>query len=105
MIGEQLTIDDALARYPEDRAGYKRDGTSKEAAQALKGRAKAWAQIASLMAESKPMTADEISQRLNWSLWYGRPRVSEMVTMGSLKDSGDRGETANGKPATKWRLA
>ncbi len=98
-------FDYAPPKYPETRAGFKRAGTSQEAGEALKGRATAWAAIAHVMRESKPLTADEISQRLEWSLFYGRPRVSEMVTMGRLVDSGDRGETANGKPATKWRLA
>ena len=94
-----------LLSYPTERAGFKKPGTSQEAAERLKGRAKAWAQIAYLMAESKPMTADEISERLGWKIWYGRPRCSEMIKMGRLEESGERGLSVNGKPAAKLRLA
>jgi predicted ArsR family transcriptional regulator len=60
--------------------------------------------ILDLVLGSRPMTADELADRLDLSILYVRPRVSELVTRGDLASSGQRGRNASGKRATKWMV-
>lgn len=61
-------------------------------------------EILALIAAGRPMTADELADRLDLSILYVRPRVSELVTRGDLEASGARGCNASGRPAAKWKL-
>ena len=61
--------------------------------------------VLDLIALSRPMTADEVADRLDLSILYVRPRVSELVTRGDLVSSGQRGRNASGKQATKWMVS
>ena len=61
-------------------------------------------EIIDLIAGTRPMTADEIADRLDLSILYVRPRVSELVTRGDLAPSGLSGRNASGKCAKKWRV-
>ena len=62
-------------------------------------------EVLDLIVGSRPMTADELADRLDLSILYVRPRVSELVTRGDLVSSGQRGRNASGKQATKWMVA
>jgi predicted ArsR family transcriptional regulator len=104
MTGEQLTIDDALARYP-DGPGFKADGTSKEAAEKVSGGTEAArGRILSLLWQSQPMTADEIAAHFDWSPFYARPRVSELHKLNAIKKAGRR-RNASGLNANTWTVA
>jgi len=59
-------------------------------------------EIIDLIASTRPMTADEIADRLDLPILYVRPRVSELVTRGELVPSGLSGRNASGKSAKKW---
>jgi predicted ArsR family transcriptional regulator len=61
--------------------------------------------ILDLIANVRPMTADEIADRLELSILYIRPRVSELVELGKLAPSGLCGRNASGKRAKKWKVA
>ena len=62
-------------------------------------------EIVELIVFERPMTADELAARLDLSILYVRPRVSELVTRGRLVASGKRGRNASGKRAAKWKVA
>jgi predicted ArsR family transcriptional regulator len=53
----------------------------------------------------EPLTADMLADRLDLSILYVRPRVSELVTKERIVASGDRGLNASGKMAQKWTVA
>jgi hypothetical protein len=88
--------------YP-DSPGYKREGTSQEAAEAIKSRAK---RLCSMVLEEltrAPGTADEIAQRLGEDRLSIRPRLSELAAKNLIVDSGTRRVNESGKSATVWR--
>lgn len=60
--------------------------------------------ILALIADAQPMTADEVADRLDLSILYVRPRVSELVARGDLISSGISGQNVSGKTAKKWRV-
>jgi hypothetical protein len=60
--------------------------------------------ILALISDTRPLTADEVASRLDLSILYVRPRVSELVARGDLIASGRCGRNASGKPAKKWRV-
>ncbi len=53
----------------------------------------------------RSMTADALAERLNLSILYVRPRVSELVAKEVVVPSGDRGLNASGRLANKWTVA
>ena len=53
----------------------------------------------------RPLTADALAERLDLSILYVRPRVSELATKARIVPSGKRGRNASGKLAHKWRIA
>lgn len=100
MTSEQMD----LLSYPE-RPGFKSDGTSKEAAQAISSTTEmARGQIRKLLWQSQPMTADEIAHELGWTVLFCRPRVSELHKMGAIKKVGRR-RNASGLNAWTWSIA
>lgn len=90
--------------YP-NAPGYKRDGTSKEAAASVAARAKTIARevYKSLMFEG-PATADEIAIRLRMDRLSIRPRLTELQTRKLIEPTGDRRKNASGKSAMVWRI-
>ena len=85
--------------YPE-QPGYKAEGTSADAAQSVrlvasKGR------LACMRALIKfgPMTADEVAAHLGMDRLYIRPRMSELVRMGSIRETGERRKNISGRSA------
>jgi predicted ArsR family transcriptional regulator len=61
--------------------------------------------ILALLAKGPALTADALADRLDLSILYVRPRVSELVKQSRIVASGDRGMNASGKFARKWRAA
>ena len=92
-----------LFTYPQ-QPGFKAPGTSAEAATAIAGSTAAARQaILDLLNDMGPMSADQISDHFGWRITYGRPRVSELKTMGLVDKAGTtRNDT--GKNANLWRV-
>ena len=61
--------------------------------------------IIDLLARGPALTADMLAERLDLSILYVRPRVSELVTKERIVASGDIGLNASGKMAQKWTVA
>lgn len=61
--------------------------------------------ILDLLARGPALTADALADRLDLSILYVRPRVSELVKQCRIVPSGERGLNASGKFAKKWRAA
>ena len=61
--------------------------------------------IIRLLRKGRPLTADDLAERLDLSILYVRPRVSELVKQARIVASGDRGLNASGKSAQKWTVA
>ena len=61
--------------------------------------------IIDLLARGPALTADALAERLDLSILYVRPRVSELVKSQWLVESGERGLNASGRFARKWRVA
>lgn len=86
--------------YPNS-PGYKRAGTSQEAAETipadkLRGRcmkAFAWGNY----------TADQIATILDQTVLNIRPRISELAKMGYIEPTGKRRKNRSGKSAIVWR--
>jgi hypothetical protein len=89
--------------YPRHCAGAKRVGPSEEAAKAVTPtRAEAHKTMLAKYRALGAMTADEASAACGWSVFYGRPRASELVKLGHLIETGERRPSANGRTATVW---
>ena len=100
----QLTLDDALARYPQG-PGYKAEGTSKEAAEKVAGSSEAnRGKILSYLWTTAPRTADEIAEHFGWSVLYTRPRVSELHKLKAIRKAGRR-RNDSGMSANTWTVA
>ena len=61
--------------------------------------------ILALLTLGPALTADILAERLDLSILYVRPRVSELVARERLVPSGERGLNASGKTAQKWTVA
>ena len=88
-------------KYP-DRPGYKREGTSKEAAESIAPKAEDLRSKVMRMLRAGNMTADEIVTLLEVDKLSIRPRVSELVKMGKVFDTGYRHRNGSGKKAIVW---
>jgi predicted ArsR family transcriptional regulator len=62
-------------------------------------------EIIDLLSKGPALTADALADRLDLSILYVRPRVSELVKQARIVASGDRGLNASGKSAQKWMVA
>ncbi|HVO01480.1 MAG TPA: hypothetical protein VMT54_04725 [Candidatus Cybelea sp.] len=63
------------------------------------------ARVCAVLAACGPMTADEVAETIGESILNVRPRVSELVKLGALRDSGIRGRNMSGHKAAKWVVA
>lgn len=93
--------------YNRDGVGYKRDGTSADAADAVAPcastiRARA---LAAFRQTSAGMTADEVAERIGLEFVSVRPRVTELHTAGWIKKTDERRIGRFGKTQAVWRLA
>jgi hypothetical protein len=107
-MGYAMTAQQSLdfTRYPE-RAGYKADGTSQEAARAIEGSGRAARlRIAVLGFYARQSgTADECAAALDESPFSIRPRCSELVKQGRLVRTGERRKSSEGCASAVLALA
>ena len=61
--------------------------------------------ILDLLDKERALTADALAERLDLSILYVRPRVSELATQQRIFPSGERAPNASGRLAHKWRAA
>jgi hypothetical protein len=61
--------------------------------------------IVALLDLGPALTADMVAERLDLSILYVRPRVSELAKQQRIVPSGERGRNASGKLANKWTVA
>lgn len=95
----------SYARYPE-QPGYRNRDTSKEAAEAVQGRAVALrALVLQQISASAGLTADEVADRLGESVLAIRPRVTELSKLSRISDSGARRPNRSGRNAIVWQAA
>jgi DNA-directed RNA polymerase specialized sigma24 family protein len=94
------------ARYP-DVPGYRVEGPSREAAEAIEGIAGTLrAQVREVITNCpNGITADEIAHRLGKSVLSIRPRVSELRRLGEIRQSGARGKNESGMSASVWVIS
>jgi hypothetical protein len=97
-----------LDRYPR-APGFKVEGPSREAAEAIKLAAKNLRDRVLTVVQSldrdEALTADQIALRLKRSPLSVRPRVSELAAAGKIVRTEKRGKNESGMSATKWRAA
>ena len=103
---EQTIIDFSARRYP-DRAGFKEQGTSQDAANAIEGSGRAAnLRIAVLGFYARQSgTADEAAAALGESPFSIRPRCSELVKQGRLVRTGERRKSSEGGASAVLALA
>jgi len=89
-------------RYP-NQPGYRREGTSREAAEAMKPRAPGIRARALELLKDASLTADEIAAKLNVTVLACRPRVTELLAQGKIYDTGRTRANSSGVQATIWR--
>ena len=89
-------------RYP-NHPGHKARDTSRAAADAIAGASpKIRDKIYTAIKASDGLTADEACHRANVSLLSGRPRVTELMRVNLVHDTGRRRELNSGKMGIVW---
>jgi hypothetical protein len=85
--------------------GFKSDGTSRQAANAiapmarnLRGRV-----LEYIKASTAPPMADEIADQLGKSVLSVRPRVAELHRLGEIRPAESRGKNESGHAAARWK--
>lgn len=94
---EQTIIDFSARRYP-DRAGFKEQGTSRDAANAIEGSGRAAKLRDAVLGwyATHTGTSDECAAALGESILSIRPRCSELLTKGRLYRTGERRRSSEG---------
>lgn len=98
---KQQTLD--FSGYPNS-PGYKRTKTSRAAARAIKDKAPTLRERAMEVLRAYSSTSDEIARALGVSILALRPRISELVELGMVEESGNYRENDSGKLACVWRV-
>ena len=91
-----------MTSYPST-PGYKREGTSHAAADQIAGRAPTLRDQVLKLLQAAPYTADQCAMLLDKSVLSIRPRLSELVTMGLIHDTGATRRNTSGVHATVWK--
>lgn len=90
-----------MTDYPTN-PGWKEDDTSREAAEAMAGRAGTLrAAVYGFIRQNPRHTADEIARALGESVLAIRPRVTELRALGLITNDG-RGTNDSGHSAHRW---
>lgn len=92
--------------YPS-RAGYKAEGTSQDAANAIEGSGRAARLRTAVLGfyARQNGTADECAEALGESPFSIRPRCSELVKQGRLVRTGERRKSSEGGASAVLKLA
>lgn len=87
--------------------GWKRGAASKAAAEAVAGKAPPIRQrVLDLLTErARPMTAEEIAEELALPEISVKPRISELVNAGTVRDTGTTTMGKWGKRISLWERA
>lgn len=92
-------------KYPRS-PGWKKDGTSKDAAMAVRTKANPIRNQVFEVLQSEALTADEVAEVLGLSILTVRPRCSELLRLGLIEETGTRRLNNSGKFAdvlrAKW---
>lgn len=88
--------------YPET-PGYKKSGTSKAAADSMIKKAPSLQQKVLDVLFHQDLTADECAAEIGRSLLSIRPRLTELLRLGKIADTGLTRANDSGKQATVWR--
>ena len=90
--------------YTSEGIGYQSRDTSLEAASYDKGGKMSLREKAYKVIEQSliPMSADHVADELQKSFISVRPRITELVNEGRIRDSGDRGKSRWGKTCILW---
>lgn len=90
------------APYPS-APGYKRPGTSQAAAEAVKPVAKPLRDQVLTLLKIQPLTADQCADWLGVDRLAIRPRLSELVKMNLIEDTGETRPNKSLVKATVWK--
>lgn len=88
--------------YP-NQAGYKRPGTSKDAAAKVRAPTLRDQVLATLKLYDLGLTADQCAYYMGVSILSIRPRFSELLRLGLIFDAGITRKNDSGVQATVWR--
>lgn len=88
--------------YP-NAPGWKRRGTSRAAARAMKPRAPTLRDMALGLLSKQALTADEVANALKVSVLSVRPRITELFKLGLIDETGERRANESGLKAAVWR--
>ena len=88
-----------LFTYP-NAPGYKRQGTSQEAAQSIDAQTIRDACLACFY--ESDYTADEVADKLKLSVLAVRPRITELQRKGEIRATFRRRRNASGRNAIVW---
>lgn len=91
-----------LFQYPTAPGAQDRDTSRASAAAIAPTAALLRDRVLALFERSKGLTADEAAGRLGLSILSVRPRVTELVRAGKLRDSGTRRKNGSGRSAIVW---
>tara|TARA_R110000868_G_scaffold6526_1_gene36777 strand:+ start:531 stop:809 length:279 start_codon:yes stop_codon:yes gene_type:complete len=87
--------------YPEN-PGYKKPGTSKAAADSMREKAPTLRQQVLDVLFHQDLTADECAAEVGKSVLSIRPRLTELLALGKIAESGLERFNSSGKKATVW---
>lgn len=90
------------APYPA-QPGWKAEGTSRKAAEAMKPRAPSIRERIVSLVKDNDLTPDEAAAILGETVLAVRPRFSEAARLGLIEDTGRTRRNASGLKATVWR--
>ena len=93
-----------MSAYP-NVPGYKREGTSSDAAEAVTPRAPTLRSKVLQVLNTTDLTADECADKIGESVLSIRPRLSELRRAGFIEETGERRSNVSGLKAAVWRAA
>ena len=83
--------------------GARRNECSREAAEAMNGRAERLRDAALSLLKDTALTADEIAALLKETVLATRPRITELKAMGLIYNTGKKRKNISGVNASVWR--
>jgi predicted HTH transcriptional regulator len=91
-----------LFTYPR-APGFKAAGTSRTAAEKVRPQALTLREQVLALLQRASLTADECAAKLDKSILSIRPRLSELLALGKIYDTGRTRANASGIQATVWK--
>jgi len=89
-------------KYPSS-PGWKKEGTSKDAARRMKGAANNLRSQVLEVLQREELAADEVAAALGKSILSIRPRLTELFKLGLIEETGARRLNDSGAFAAVWR--